>query len=150
MELIPLKTRYGDRDAAVDVSALIAQTEEPAAAVSEPVPQPVSPVLRSKSRSLSAASVTTESEVLNGLTPLFENSDEPVASEVKPADPEELPSDEKVSVIENHDVSNTEGYVAAVRSTPVSGVVRVRNATRSGSVAIDQFMVQYAQNSFMS
>ena len=146
----PTTVLFDDRDAAVEVSALIAQTEEPAAAVSEPVPQPVSPVLRSKSRSLSAASVTTESEVLNGLTPLFENSDEPVASEVKPADPEELPSDETVSVIENHDVSNTEGYVAAVRSTPVSGVVRVRNATRSGSVAIDQFMVQYAQNSFMS
>ena len=141
---------FDRRDTAAAVSALIAQTEEPAAIVSEPVPQPVSPVLRSKSRSLSAASSTTESEELNSLTPLFENSAEPVAPEVKPADPEELPSDETVTAIENHDVSDTEVYVATVRSTPVSGVVRVQNATRSGSVAIDQFMVQYAQNSFMS
>ena len=139
-----------DTAAAAAASALIAQTEEPFAIVSEPVPQSVTPVLRSKSLSLSAASSTTESEELNSLTPLFENSAEPVAPEVKPADPEELPSDETVTAIENHDVSDTEGYVATVRSTPVSGVVRVQNATRSGSVAIDQFMVQYAQNSFMS
>jgi len=141
---------FDRKDTAAAVSALIAQSEEPVAIVSEPVPQSVSPVLRSKSRSLSAASATTESEELNSLTPLFENSAETIAPEVKPADPEELPSDETVTAIENDDVSDTEGYVATVRSTPVSGVVRVQNATRSGSVAIDQFMVQYAQNSFMS
>lgn len=141
---------FEDRDAAVQVSSLIAQTEEPIAAVSDPVLQPISPTVRSKSRGPSTSSVTAKPEELNGLIPLLEGSDEPVALELKPADSEENPSDETVSVIDSRDSSNTAGAVAAVRSTPVSGVVRVRHATRSGSVAIDQFMTQYAQNSFMS
>ena len=121
---IPVATRttalFGSRDTAGGVAALIAKSEEPAVAVSEPVPQPVSPVLRSKSRGLSVSSVKTNSEGLNGLTPLFENSDKPVVPKSRPADSDELPADETVSVIENHAGSDT-----------------------------DQFMVQYAQNSFM-
>ncbi len=158
LEPVPMFSFVADRttalfdgqDTAVSVGAQITQTEEPAPTVSEPVKQPVSAVLRSKSRGLSVASVTTASEELNDLTPLLDNSDEPVAPDVKPADPDELPSDETVSVIENHDASSTEGFVAADRSTPVSGLFQVRNAARSGSLAIDQFMTQYAQNSFMS
>ena len=151
---IPVASRttalFGSRDTAVGVAALIATSEEPAVAVSEPVPPPVSPVLRSKSRGLSVSSVTTNSEGLNGLTPLFENSDEPVVPKSEPADSDELPTDETVSVIDYDTGPDTDRSVTVVRRTPVSGVARVRNASRAGSVTIDQFMVQYAQNSFMS